>query len=228
MRKRSRNPKRESKNEIVRKEEVSGHKAVIASLKFQEARNANRLVAVINEVAKATDKIDAMELTSATAYVGGDAESKKEVAYLEGKVKAIESQIYLIKNRLGADLVKFGNVDLKSLADTYVFVKTTMPGDQMTFRCFYDMVVMLDSLMAGDTDLSVFVKTAADASKGLYKNATESCTSCSFNRAAPAIFVKKAGSEIHGGTVDCLFGVVKECSLWTRTDKSHLRYKQLS
>ena len=31
----------------------------------------------------------------------------------------------------------------------------------------------------------------ADASKVLYRNAAESCTSCSFNRAAPAIW----GSE---------------------------------
>ena len=46
-----------------------------------------------------------MGLASATAHVGGDAKSKKEIAYLEGKVKAIEGQNYLIKNRPGADLV---------------------------------------------------------------------------------------------------------------------------
>jgi len=81
-------------------------------------------------------------------------------------------------------------------------------------------VAMLDSLMDSDTDLSVFVKIAADASKGLYKNAAESRTSCSFNRAAPAIFARKAGSELHGGTVDRLFGAVKERSLWTRNGGS--------
>jgi hypothetical protein len=77
------------------------------------------------------------------------------------------------------------------------------------------MVAMLDSLMDSITALSVFVKTAADTSKGLYKKAAESHTSCSFNRAAPVIFAMKAGSDIHGGTVDCLFGAVKEHSLWT-------------
>jgi len=139
----------------------------------------------------------------------------EEIAYLKGKVKAVEGQIYLIKNRLGADLVKFGNIDLKSLAATYVFMKTTMSGDKMTFGCFYDMVAMLDSLMDSDTELSVFVKMAADASKGLYKNVAESRTSCSFNHAASAIFARKAGSDLHGRTVDRLFGAVKERALWT-------------
>jgi len=58
---------------------------------------------------------------------------------------------------------------------------------------YYDMVVMLDSLMDGDAELSVFVKTAVDASKGMYENAAESRTSSSFNRAAPAIFSRKVG-----------------------------------
>jgi len=124
--------------------------------------------------------------------------------------------------------VKFGNVDLKSLADTYVFGKTTMPGDKMTFGCYYDMVAMLDSLMDGDTELLVFVKTAVDASKIMYKNAAESRTSSSFNQAAPAIFSQKGGSDVHGGTVDRLFSAVKECALWTRNGRSQGMKAQLN
>jgi len=95
-----RESQRESKNVFMSREEVRGHKAVIASLKTQETRNVNRLVAVTNMLAKATDKIEVMELASVKALVGGDTESKKEVAYLEGKVKGVEGQIYLIKKRL--------------------------------------------------------------------------------------------------------------------------------
>ena len=73
----------------------------------------------------------------------------------------------MIKNRLVADLVKFGNFDLKSLADTYVWVQTTMPGDEMMYDCFYNLVALLESLMDSDTDLDVFLKTGADSSKSL-------------------------------------------------------------
>jgi len=158
---------RASKVSFVRKDEVRGHKAAIANLRVQEASNEHRLLEVTHKLAQATDRIEAMALVNFNAPVAGDADCKKEVADLEGKVRAIEGQIYLIKNRLGADLVKFGNVDLKLLADTYVFVKTMMPCDKMTFGCFYDMVAMLDSIMDGDAELLVFVKMAADASTQL-------------------------------------------------------------
>jgi len=194
----------------------------------QEASNEHRLVEVTHELAQATDRIDAMALVKFNAPVAGAADCKKEVADLEGKVRAVEGQIYLIKNRLGADLVKFGNVDLKSLADTYVFVKTKMQGDKMTFGCFYDMVAMLDSIMDGDAEVSVFVKTAADASKKMYKNAAETRTSSFFNRAAPAIFSRKGGNDIHGGTVDRLFSAVKELALWTCNSGSQGMKAQLN
>jgi len=100
-----RDSQQKSKNEFIRKEDVRGHRVGIASLKSQEARNASRLISVTNELIKATDKIEAMELASVNAHVGDDAGSKKEIAYLEGKVKAVEGQIYLIQNSLGADLV---------------------------------------------------------------------------------------------------------------------------
>jgi len=169
-----------------------------------------------------------MALVKFNAPVAGEADCKKEVADIEGKVRAVEGQIYLIKYRLGADLVKFGNVDLKSLADTSVFVKTKMPGDKMTFGCFYDMVAMLDYLMDSDAKLSVFVKTGADASKSMYKNATESHTSSSFIREARVIFSRKGGSDIHGRTVDCLFSAVKERALWTRNGGSQGMKAQLN
>jgi len=169
-----------------------------------------------------------MALVKFNPPVAGKSDCKRELADLEGKVRAVEGQIYLIKNRLGADLVKFGNVDLKSLADTYIFVKTKMPGDEMTFGCFYDMVAMLDSLMDGDAELSVFVKTGADANKSMYKNAAESRTSSSCNRAAPATFSWKGGSDIHGGTVDRLFSAVKERALWTRNGGSQGMKAQLN
>ena len=138
-----------NKTAFVRREEVRGHKAAIVNLKAQESSNVRRLLEVTHKLAQATDRIEAMTLVNFIAPVAGHADCKKEVADLEGKVRAIECQIYLIKNRLGADLVKFGNVDLKSLADTYIFVKNTMPGDKMTFGYFYDMVAMLDSIMDG-------------------------------------------------------------------------------
>ena len=91
----------------------------------------------------------------------------------------------------------------------------------MTFGCFYDMVALLDSLMDTDTDLEVYLKTGADSSKALYHTTAESRTSSSFNRAAPAIFSSKVtGVGIHGGTVDRLFGAVKERTLWTRNGGS--------
>jgi len=219
---------RASKVYFVRKDEVWGHKAAIANLRVQEASNERRLLEVTHELAQATVRIEAMALVKFNAPVAGEADCKKEVADLEGKVRAVEGQIYLIKNRLGADLVKFGNVDLESLVDTYVFVKTKMPGDQMTFGCFYDMVAMLDSLMDSDAELSVSVKTGADDSKSMYKNAAESRTSSSFNQAAPAIFSRKGESDIHGGTVDRLFSTVKEHALWTRNGGSQGMKAQLN
>jgi len=213
----------ESKRSFVRRAEVRGHEMSITNLRFQEAHTTNALAAVSNDLLKATDQIKVMELAlaSGAAQVGGDALTKQEMEDLGAKVKSVEGQIYLIKNRLGADLVKFGNVDLKSLADTYVRVQTTMPGDTMTFGCFYDMVALLDSLMDTDTDLDVYLKTGADSSKALYHTTAESRTSSSFNRAAPAIFSSKVtGVGIHGGTVDRLFGAVKERTLWTLNGES--------
>jgi len=219
---------RASKVSFVRKDEVRGHKADIANLRVQEASNEHRLLEVTHNLAQATNRIEAMALVKFNAPVAVEADCKRELADLEGKVRAVEGKIYLIKNRLGADLVKFGNVDLKSLVDTYVFVKTKMPGDKMTFGCFYDMVAMLDSLMDSNAELSVFVKTGADASKSMYKNAAESRTKSSFNRAAHAIFSRKGGSDIHGGTMDPLFSAVKERALWTRNGGSQGMKAQLN
>jgi len=79
---------------------------------LHEAINECRLLEVTHELAQATGRIEAMALVKVNAPVAGAADFKKEVAYLEGKVRAVEGQIYLIKNRLGADLVKLGNVEV--------------------------------------------------------------------------------------------------------------------
>jgi len=62
----------------------------------------------------------------------------------------------------------------------------------------------------------------------MYKNAAETRTSSSFNRAAPSIFSRKDGSDIHGGTVDRLFSAVKERALWTRNGGSQGMKAQLN
>lgn len=64
-----RDSQRDSQNIFVRKEDVCGHRAVIATLnanlRTQEASSVvNKLVAVTSKLAKATDKIEAMELAS--------------------------------------------------------------------------------------------------------------------------------------------------------------------
>jgi hypothetical protein len=115
----------ECKRSFVRKAEVRGHEMAIANLKFQEVHTTNALASVSNDLIKATDQIKVMELAlaSGAGQVGGGALTRQEMSDLGARVKGVEGQLYLIKNRLGADLVKFGNVDLKSLADTYVWVQ---------------------------------------------------------------------------------------------------------
>jgi len=73
---------RESKATFIRKYEVRGHKVAIANLKLQEARHEHRLFEVTHKLAQATDRIEAMALVKFNAPVAGDAECKKEVAYL--------------------------------------------------------------------------------------------------------------------------------------------------
>ena len=214
----------ESKRSFVRRAEVRGHEMSIANLRFQEEHTTSALAAVSNDLLKATEQIKCMEtaLASGAGQVGGGVSTRQEMSDLSAKVRGVEGQVYLIKNRLGADLVKFGNVDLKSLADTYVWVQTTMPGDEMTYGCFFDMVALLDSLMDSDQDLDVYLKTGADSSKSLYHTTAEARTSSSFNRAAPAIFSAKMKGTVgvHGGTVERLFGAVKERTSWTRNGGS--------
>ena len=214
----------ESKSSFARKAVVRGHEVSIANLKQQEAHTTSVVTAVSTEVSKANNQIKVMEtaLASGAGQVGGGVSTRQEMSDLSAKVRGVEGQVYLIKNRLGADLVKFGNVDLKSLADTYVWVQTTMPGDEMTYGCFFDLVALLDSLMDSDQDLDVYLKTGADSSKSLYHTTAEARTSSSFNRAAPAIFSSKAKGTVgvHGGTVDRLFGAVKERTSWTRNGGS--------
>ena len=203
---------------------MRNHEMSIANLRFQEEHTTSALAAVSNDLLKATEQIKCMEtaLASGAGQVGGGVSTRQEMSDLSAKVRGVEGQVYLIKNRLGADLVKFGNVDLKSLADTYVWVQTTMPGDEMTYGCFFDMVALLDSLMDSDQDLDVYLKTGADSSKSLYHTTAEARTSSSFNRAAPAIFSAKMKGTVgvHGGTVERLFGAVKERTSWTRNGGS--------
>jgi hypothetical protein len=219
-----RDTQRECQRSSMRKAAVLGYERDVAQLKSKEAQTTNALASVSHDLARATEQLKVMELALANGagQVGGGAMERQEITDLGAKVKGVEGQIYLIKNRLGADLVKFGNVDLKSLADTYVWVQTTMPGDEMTYGCFYDLVALLDSLMDSDTDLDVYLKTGADSSKSLFHTTGEARTSSSFNRAAPAIFSNKTKGTagVHGGTVDRLFGAVKERTLWTRNGGS--------
>ena len=86
---------------------MRGHEMSIANLRFQEAHTTNALAAVSNDLLKATDQIKVMELAlaSGAAQVGGDSLTKQEMENLGAKVKSVEGQINLIKNRLALILL---------------------------------------------------------------------------------------------------------------------------
>jgi len=79
---------------------------------------------------------------------------EKDEASLEELKEALgkqEDEIYLLKNRLGSDCVKFGSVNLRSLADTFIFVNTKMTEVNTLFGCFFDLVALMDSVMDSGT-----------------------------------------------------------------------------
>ena len=86
-----------------------GYERDVAKLKSKEAHTTNALAAVSHDLARATEQLKVMELAIANGagQVGGGAMERQEITDLGAKVKGVEGQIYLIKNRLGADLVKF-------------------------------------------------------------------------------------------------------------------------
>ena len=143
----------------------------------------------------------------------------KEAGAVEALKEALsrqEDEIYLLKNRLGSDCVKFGSVNLRSLADTYIFVNTEMTEANTSFGCFFDLVALMDSVMDSGTGMSEFLKNSADSRKIDHKSVAEARTCSSFNRTTPTIFTGAGNTAlIQAGTVDRLFSAVKKRDCWT-------------
>jgi len=104
---------------------------------------------------------------------------EKDEASLEELKEALgkqEDEIYLLKNWLGSDCVKFGSVNLRSLADTFIFVNTKMTEVNTSFGCFFDLVALMDSVMDSGTGMSEFLKKSADSRKIDHKSVAEART----------------------------------------------------
>ena len=103
---------------------------------------------------------------------------------IQASMEAQKGEIYLIQNYLGADCINFGNVRLRSLADTNVFVKQNMTEAIILYGSYYNLVALMDYTIESGSNLLSFLKTSHKSHRSNSVSVAEAKTGYSFGRTA--------------------------------------------
>jgi hypothetical protein len=171
---------------------------------------------VSGTVEKLIERVGELEMGTEDRVVHVPVTNDPALLELQESLAKQDDEIYLLKSRLGSDSVQFGSVNLKSLADTYLFVNSEMTESNTSFGCFFDLVALMDSVMDSGTGMTEYLKNSSDSRKIDHNTVAEARTASSFNRTTPTIFTGSGNTTlIQAGTIDRLFSAVKKRDCWT-------------
>jgi hypothetical protein len=144
-----------------------------------------------------------------------DAADTTSISAIESKLDVLKYQMTLMDSRIGQSFLKFGNITLKSYADTLFFVKDNICSN--SFGCFFDMVALMNSLRETHIDEKTYLESLHNAQKTKFLSITEVSTSTSFLHVTPSVFCvqgKQQDSFALHGSIDKMLPMVKQRSYW--------------
>ena len=123
---------------IERENWVHYHRDTYAFVKNKKSRLLMGCAELLGTCQKLEDRVEELEMVKDDHSVMV-VEKKDDVVeeLLKEALGKQEDEIFLLKNRLGSDCVKFGSVNLRSLEDTFIFVNTEMMEVNTSFGCFF-------------------------------------------------------------------------------------------
>jgi hypothetical protein len=136
---------------------------------------------------------------------------------LSDKVAEIKYQVTLMESRIGQEFLRFGNITLRSHADTCLFVNDHIPNN--SFGCFFDLVALMNSPRDSQTDEKTFLDASYNAQRTKFLSMSEVSTSTSFLHVTPLVFCA-SHKQLHDsfvvhGSVDKLLPLVKNRASWS-------------
>jgi hypothetical protein len=140
-------------------------------------------------------------------------------------LESMQADLILMGDRLGSDSVTFGETTLSSYADTLLFVTSAMDSETCSYGFFYDMVALMEAVVDPQTDMSTHLKNEFESQRTNYSSVMEASTSTSFFRIAPLVLSgtssKTSALQQAHGSMDRMFGAVKNRSDWSNTGGTH-------
>jgi hypothetical protein len=136
---------------------------------------------------------------------------------LADKIAAIKYQITLMESRMGQEFLQFGNICLRSHADTCLFVNDNVKNN--SFGCFFDLVALMNAPRDSQTDEKTFLDASYNAQRTKFLSMSEVSTSTSFLHVTPLVFCA-SNKQLHDsfvvhGSVDKLLPLVKNRESWS-------------
>jgi hypothetical protein len=124
-------------------------------------------------------------------------------------------QMTLMESRLGQTFLDFGNITLKSYADTVLFVRDNVKTN--SFGCFFDLVALMNSPRDTQIDEKTYLESLYNAQKTKFVSIAEVSTSTSFLHVTPTCFCstsKQPDPHVIHGSIEKMLPMVKKRSQW--------------
>jgi hypothetical protein len=124
-------------------------------------------------------------------------------------------QMTLMESRLGQTFLDFGNITLKSYADTVLFVKDNIKTN--SFGCYFDLVALMNSPRDTQIDEKTYLESLYNAQKTKFVSIAEVSTSTSFLHVTPTCFCsssKQPDPHVIHGSIEKMLPMVKKRSQW--------------
>jgi hypothetical protein len=136
---------------------------------------------------------------------------------LNDKISEIKYQLTLMESRMGQEFLQFGNISLRSHADTCLFVNDNVKNN--SFGCFFDLVALMNAPRDSQTDEKTFLDASYNAQRTKFLSMSEVSTSTSFLHVTPLVFCA-SNKQLHDsfvvhGSVDKLLPLVKNRESWS-------------
>lgn len=138
--------------------------------------------------------------------------TNQDLSRLKLDIEELKQEIILLDSRSGSDPLKCGTTELRSLAETLMFVNDHL--HTATYGDFFDLPALFDSIRPGDISSKDYVDTEHSAQKTKFLSIFEVSTAASFQRLIPVVFGGSGSNSVTSHSVSRLI-YMKKREDWT-------------